>query len=183
MERNEFLVKSLAKCISKIREDEVMEQFYEEVTEKTFGKYFSYRPDQYGVLSKPYLVYGQGGMERDGRYYMLKRKMLGLRKAGHKFVPSRSESKKNASFAKRLMDVGDNAKPHVTKTSYGIDLDIEYTKEQRNYGTQVIGAVDEFGPLKARMTKGALSSVDRLIIRGIEEWATSNGLKIEYELE
>ena len=175
MELTREQIKALADEIAEQRAEELEQEFYEQVTEKTFRKWFEATAGH----KEPY--FKRGAYFRGSKFFMIKRSRVPYKKVGkHHFKPSRKEYYRQYDLAEKLMQMGlssqktitDDGKTLKMKLGYSDKIPSEYkgtySEQYANAGQNGINVVKN----------GKMSSLDMLIIRAVHEWANKQGLKI-----
>ena len=176
---------SLTDTIVLERQLEVDEEFYRDVTERTYDKWFV---EPYGKSGKPRLTEGKHGGYMDvysgpkPRYRMLKRKYYSMKRVNKGgrvyYVPVKSSMERSAQLADKLMRISTKYNVDVTKESpSAVTIRMTYDKPIPDYGkaSAFYDRIDAGNlVLSSSRRGGRYSPVDRLIRRAIQKWAATN---------
>lgn len=171
---------SLATTIANARQREVDDEFYRDVSAKTYHKWFE---EPHGKSGKPRLSVGGYSVMSDGkmRYRMLKRQHYSMKRVGKKsvrYVPVKSAVRQSASLAERLMNVSVKYDVDIVRENpSAVTITMLYDKPVADYGnaSAFYDRIDNGNVVVSSSRKGGrTSSVDRLIRNAIREWAAAN---------
>lgn len=182
---SEGLAESLATNIWWQRKKQVEEQFFREVSEATYNKWFVNPTDD----GSPYLdEVRHGGFFRtsdDGiHYYMLKRKYYSSYKKDGHFYPRKKSMEKSVRLATSLMQYDADSKVRKMKTMYGMNVYLSYQRTPANFSDTKYGYKFSEGVVDESFTtkSGRMSNLDKLIVESVRQWSLDNNLTctIEY---
>ena len=180
----------LADVIRKERLDEIQEEYYEEVSENVYNKWYG-RGKNGG---RPYLDPSKHGgywqwEERDGiqtkAYYMLRRKYYSMRKKKsgkhYRFKPDKKMLAETYREMSKLKTHVDEKNVRIYKSgSASVTIALPYKNTVPQYSHSMV--VAEFVQTSARSKywefykKGKQSKIDKLIMKSIGIWAQKNGV-------
>ena len=179
------LIESLATNIWWQRKKQVEEQFFREVSEATYNKWFV---EPYGDSGEPYLDAAKhGGFFRTSddevHYYMLKRKYYSSYKVGNRYYPRKKSMEKSVKVAKSLMQYDADSHVRKIRTAYGMDVYLSYQRTPADFSETKYGYKFLEGNVDDSFTEvaGRMSSLDRLIIESVRQWSLDNGLTCTVE--
>ena len=175
----------LAEAIHNERIAEIKDEFYQEVSEKTYQKYYGHNGSQ-----NPYLSESKHGgywfedTNGEKHYYMLRRKYYSMKKKKYKsgkvvYRPDRAEMASRYKEAKRYLSLAEKQGIAIYKDWTNIVVKLPYGKMPSEYAHSRITSTYQYGVDKGLYTvqkSGKMNSVDRLILRSIQKWCTKNGI-------
>lgn len=175
------LAKALADKIIEKRRAQVDAEFYHEVTKKTYDKWFvkgwegKKQPFLKPGLHGGYVV----GVGKGARYHMLQPKYYSYKKVEHRLLPNRKDMADAVSKADFLSSFVVKSNPKTEKTPGGIDVTMHYDRAPIEYGSR-------YGTIARGITLqdykyGKMSTLDKLLMDSISEWAKENGLEVDID--
>lgn len=171
-------IQSLAYEIAEQRAVELEYEFYQEVTYATFHKWFEVTAGH----KRPY--FKRGVYFRDGKYFMIRRSKVPFKKVGkNHFQPSRQEYYRQYDLAEKLMDMGIASQKIITKNGDTLTMKLGYSDKVPNEYKGFYLEYEGQTPQERHyvMKNGKMSSLDKLLIHAIHEWAHKEGLRINIE--
>lgn len=169
----------LAATIIGERIEEIEREYFQETTKKTFQKW-------YGKGTKgprPYLDMTRHGgaiiSNYDGtyRYYTVNRTKYHFRKSGKRFKPSRKEMAYAVNEAAQL-----NLRTTIVSQEQNrVVINLEYNRLPYEYAGTITTETGDGGQWQNTEKKGKMSSLDKLILKGIGKWGNELGLKVKVE--
>lgn len=180
---SESEIELLAEILISERSKEIEGQYFSEVNQKIYQKYFGHGPKG----QAPYLdEYRHGGRiieDEDGTYhfYMISRKLYKMRKKGKHFRPDRKQMSQAVREAYSLsMNMID---ADVAKSSDGKTMSVRLY--YKNLPPEYKGSYSAKGYYHDKWIsedkQGKMSSLDRLICKAIGKWSDRVGKEVIIE--